>query len=380
VAIIPCVECGGQVSTTAEACPHCGAPQALAPAAAPAGGAAGTDGGSGIPRIPFWGWVLLVFLVLGAFSVAEEWWQENLAPGRAAAVPSSPGGSRPAPSTPAARPTAPTRFTPSTSGARPQGSPATPRTGAAQRPSAPRVATQPPSTPPRDLCREYRTQQVVDSMARAIARGMMPGARQIHGRTRGCTSYADAGIARVDLLVEWESTGGRTPYWLSGTLEVGPSRVNWTPGAANDNLRRVQKEWDDTKFWAGVLGLGALAVMAASGSGSRPAAPSRSGRAVICLWNDTPRTLGYDYRWSAAEPWSRREEAAGSGAIFTSVAHDTLTIRYSRVNSGGRFPLTRQVRLAAVRQPSTQPPQDCSGPRGEFQLRLAGDSIAVLRQ
>jgi hypothetical protein len=232
-----------------------------------------------------------------------------------------------------------------------------------------------------DLCRSYRTQERLDSLARAVATRNMWAAQRIHSRTLGCSWFADAGVARVDLVVNWESTG-RTQYWLSGTAELTEHGARWTPGAASASLEQVNKDWEDTKFW---LGLGAIAIGAiaaasaagddapASGGGTAPVASARSGSSVACVWNRSSTHLRFQRRWDDASAWVRDSLGAGEGVRYTSGSSDTLRVRLD-VGMYDDVVTSRTYRLAAERRAPDRP--GCDG-AASYDMVIRADTVRI---
>jgi hypothetical protein len=222
----------------------------------------------------------------------------------------------------------------------------------------------PPAQPTvTDLCYEYRTQQRLDSIVRVIAKKNMYAARQIHGRNLGCTFFPDANVARFDLTISWESMG-RTPYWLTGSMELGPSDWKWTPGSASPSLTKVNQDWDNTKFWGTlILGAAAIGIAASQSKSSEKPAPSRSGFALACFWNMTPYALSLHTRWNGESDWTLETVPAGNGIRSWRPASDTFFVHMDvaldeRVDN-------RIFTLHGRRQPSDNP--ECkNGPNYEF--------------
>jgi hypothetical protein len=198
----------------------------------------------------------------------------------------------------------------------------------------------------------------------------MPLAQRIYTRPNDCVFYADAGVTRVDLVVGWESFGGRTPYWQSGMLELaGTGEWTWTPAESNDNLRRVTADWEEVKLLGRAAGwaIGSLAA-AASASGSAP----EEGEWVACVWNESAITIRHRTRWVGDAGWTNDSIAPGRGLMYSNPSTSRFQISLDNTLTGpDAFPT---YDLPATR--STTDPLECSS-AGSFALRIGADTIGV---
>lgn len=202
-------------------------------------------------------------------------------------------------------------------------------------------------------------------------------ARRARGVAGRCVYYPEAGIARVELTVTWESQAHRK-FSLDGTLHLSRDDYRWEQGSGNLAFRQLQREKDDLKGGLILGGLALAAIAAAvADSDDEPSTPRKRGRAVTCLSNNVLDPFYLKYRWRGAS--GRRGDTLPRNQLFRfkSSRYDTLEVRFDDGLGDGAY-TGRTYRLPATRVTSSDDPP-CQA-TSHYELRRTGSSLTVGRR